>query len=55
MLILIWAMDRMFNMLGGNVDDFLSLAYFSGYNASLDPYYMYLEDLPKKNHVVYIL
>ena len=38
----------MFNMLGGNVDNFLSLGYFSGFNASLDSYYMCLEDLPRK-------
>jgi len=38
----------MFNMLGGNVDNFLSLRYFSGFNASLNSYYMCLEDLPGK-------
>jgi len=40
--------DKMFNMLGGNVDNFLSLGYFSGYNASIDPYCVCLEDLPRK-------
>ena len=40
--------DKMFNILGGNIDNFLSLGYFSGYNASLDPYCMCLGDLPKK-------
>jgi len=38
--------DKMFNMFGGNVDKFMSLGYFSGYNASLDPYFMYLVDVP---------
>ena len=40
--------ENMFNMLGGNLDDYVSLGCFSGYNASLDPYYMCLGDLPKK-------
>jgi len=30
--------DNEFNVLGGNVHNFLSLGYFTGYNASLDPY-----------------
>jgi len=30
------------------VDNFMSLGYFSGYNASFDPYYMYLVDAPRK-------
>ena len=40
--------DNMLNMLGRNVANFLSLGYFSGYDASLDPYCIYLEDKPKK-------
>ena len=40
--------DNMFSMLGGNVDNFISLGYFSGYNASLDPYFMHLVDAPRK-------
>ena len=40
--------DNMFDVLGGNVDNFLSLGFFSGYDASLDPYYIYLVDKPKK-------
>ena len=40
--------DNMFNMLGGNVDNCLSLGYLSGYDASLNPYCIYLEDKPKK-------
>jgi len=40
--------DNMFNMLGRNIDNFMSLGYFSGYNASLDPYFMYLVDAPRK-------
>jgi len=39
---------NMFNMLGGNVDDYVSLGYFSGYDPSIDPYYVCTEDLPKK-------
>ena len=39
---------EMFNMLGGNVDNFLSLGYFCGYDASLDPYYIFLVDNPRK-------
>jgi len=35
-------------VLGGNVDDYLSLGYFSGYNASLDPYCIFLVDKPRK-------
>jgi len=38
----------MFNMLGGNVDNFISLGYFYGYDASFDPYSMYLVDKPRK-------
>ena len=38
----------MFNMLGGNADNFVSLSCFRGFNVSLDPYYMYLGDLPRK-------
>ena len=34
--------DNMFNMLGGNVDNFLSLGYFCGYDASLYPYCIFL-------------
>jgi len=40
--------DNMFSMLSGNVDNFMSLCYFSGCNASLDLYYMYLVDKPRK-------
>ena len=39
---------NMFNMLGGNVDDYVSLGYFSGYNPFIDPYCVCLEDLPMK-------
>ena len=39
---------KMFNMLGGNVDNFLSLGYFCGYDASLDPYCIFLVDKPRK-------
>jgi len=38
----------MFSMLGGNVDNFVSLGYFSGYNVSLDLYCIYLVDEPRK-------
>jgi len=40
--------DNMFDVLGGNINDFLPLGYFSGYNTSLDLYYMYLLDEPRK-------
>ena len=40
--------DNMFSMLGGNVDNFMFLGYFSRYNASIDPHYMYLVDEPRK-------
>jgi len=39
---------NMFDMLGGNINNFVSLDCFSGFNASFDPYYIYLEDLPRK-------
>ena len=39
---------KMFNMLGGNVDNFLSLGYFWGYDASLGPYCIFLVDAPRK-------
>jgi len=39
---------KMFNMLGENVDNFLSLGYFCGYDASLDPCCMYLVDKARK-------
>jgi len=37
-----------FNVLGGNVDDYVSLVYFRGYDPSIDPYCVFLEDLPRK-------
>ena len=40
--------DNKFNMLDANVDNFMSLDYFSGYNASLKSYYMYPVDKPRK-------
>jgi len=40
--------DTIFSMLGENVDDYVSLGYFRGYDPSVDPYYVYLEDLPSK-------
>jgi len=40
--------DNMFNMLGGNVETFESLGNFSRYDATLDPYYIYLVDKPRK-------
>ena len=47
--------DNMFNMLGGNVENFESLGYFSGYDAAFDPYCINLVDKPRKNHVEYFL
>jgi len=40
--------DNEFNVLGGNVDDYLSLGYLRGYDPSIDPYCRSLEDLPRK-------
>ena len=38
----------MFHMRGGNVENFGSLGYFSGYDATLGPYCIYLLDKPRK-------
>ena len=35
-------------MLGGNVHNFVSLGYFRGCEPSIDPYCVYLKDLPRK-------
>jgi len=40
--------NNMFNMLGGNVENFVSLGYLCGYNAALDQYYIHLEDKRRK-------
>jgi len=40
--------DNMFHILGGNVENFGSLGYHSGYDAALDPYYINLADKLKK-------
>jgi len=40
--------DNMFSMLGGNVDDYVSLGYFRRYDPSIDPYCVCLRNLPKK-------
>jgi len=40
--------NNMFNILGGNVETFESLDYFSGYDAALAPYCIYLVDKPRK-------
>ena len=40
--------DNMFDMFSGNVDDFTSLGYLSGYNVSLDPYCIYLADVHRQ-------
>ena len=42
------SVDNMFNMLGGNVDNFLSLWYVFGYDTSLYSYCMYIVDKPGK-------
>jgi len=39
---------KMFNMLGRNVQDYMSLCYLRGYDSSTDPYCVSLEDLPRK-------
>jgi len=38
----------MFNILGRNVDNFLSLGYLRGYDPSINPYCRSLENLPRK-------
>jgi len=40
--------DSIFTMVGGIVDNFMSLGYVSGYNKSLYPYCMYLVDAHRK-------
>ena len=40
--------DNEFNVLGGNVDDYLSLGNFRGYDPSIDPYCEFLEDQLRK-------
>jgi len=40
--------NNMFNMLGGNVENFESLGYLCGYNVALDPYCIDLVDMPRK-------
>ena len=40
--------NNMFDMLSGQIDNFLSLGYLSGSDASLDLYCIYLMDKPKK-------
>jgi len=40
--------DNIFSMLGGNDHDYLSLGYLRGYDPSIDPYCISLEDLPRK-------
>ena len=43
--------DNLFDKLDENVDHVVSLGYYSGYDASLDPYCIYLMDNPRKNHM----
>jgi len=40
--------NNMSIMLRGNVENFGCLGYFSGYDATRDPYWTYLEDKPEK-------
>jgi len=40
--------SNLFNVLGGNNDNFESLGNLSGYDAALDPYCTYLMDKPRK-------
>jgi len=39
---------NMFDMLGGNVDEYVFLGYLRVYDPSIDPYYVFLGDLPRK-------
>jgi len=47
--------DNMLNMLGKNVDNFMSPGYLREYNAFLNPYFMYLVDAPRKKSCEYFL
>ena len=40
--------NNMFNILGKNVENFVSLGYFRGYDVFLDPYCICLVDRPRK-------
>ena len=40
--------NNMFRMLGGNVDDYVFLGYFRGFDPSIDSYCVCLENFPKK-------
>jgi len=40
--------DNMFDVLSANVDNFLSLGYFNGCDASINPCCKYLVDKPRK-------
>jgi len=40
--------DNMLNMLGGDVENFGSVGYFSGYDVALGPYCIYLVDKPRQ-------
>jgi len=40
--------DNMSCVLSGNVESFVYLGYFGGYDASRDPYCIYLVDMPRK-------
>ena len=40
--------NNVLNVLGGNVENFGSLGYFSGYDATFDSYCIYVVDKPKK-------
>ena len=40
--------NNMFYMLGGSVDDYVSAGYIRGFDPSIDPCYVCLEDFPKK-------
>jgi len=40
--------DNMFDMLGGNINDYVSLGYFRGCDPSIEPFYVCLEDMLRK-------
>ena len=40
--------DNVFNVLGGNLENYESLGYLCGYDAALGLYSIYLEDKPRK-------
>jgi len=43
---------KMFNMLGGNVNNYFSIGYFRGYDPPINPYCVSLEDFDKVKRIL---